>query len=102
MQVVPAFIDESEVTVPPEIVQHESQALHFLRRQARIVDVEYLAGAVRQTLTLVQLFQVVLRRYQRNYRQRLELFTLRLHFLEQTPRLESDVGQRPDGGGGGV
>src|SRR5438874_10509931 len=43
-----ALFDKPEIAFPAQIVQHESQALQFGRRQRRIVDVEDLARGVRQ------------------------------------------------------
>jgi ferrous iron transport protein B len=64
VQVVPSLFHEPQIPVPAEIVQHESQTLHFPRRKARIIDIEHLARAVRERFPLIQLFQVILRRHQ--------------------------------------
>ena len=68
-----------EIACPAEVVQHEPQRLQFRRRQAGVVDIEYLAGAVGQRLRACPCACVLFRLHQRSDRQRLELLALRLH-----------------------
>ena len=52
---------KTQVAVPSQIVEHEPQAFEFDGRQTGIIDIEYLAGTMRDLFALAQLARKIFR-----------------------------------------